>query len=139
MALPSASSIAATGKFQNRSASGLWGCLTTRLLQVVVLDVAHRIAQDRRQRPAKLLLLEIVPAGAVRKPDHVDLSRREVLVRAVVEEQEANVLGKQGFRGAADDVHASSECLHRQLGHFQQEVAADILQVLLNQPEGEIV
>ena len=50
---------------------GLVGVLDDRFLQVIALDVGNRIAQDRRQRPAKLLLLEIVAAGAVRKPDHV--------------------------------------------------------------------
>ena len=118
---------------------GLVGVLDDRLLQVVALDIPRRIAQYRRQRPTKLLLFEIVAAWAVRKPDHIDLRRREVLVRVVVEEQQANVLGEEGFRGASDDVHASSENLHRKFGYFLQEVAADILQVLLNQPQREVV
>ncbi len=73
-----------------------------------MVDVAHRIAQDRGQRPAKLFLLEDVAAGTVREPDHIDLRHGKELVRAVVEEQQANVLGKRSLHWAADNVHSTS-------------------------------
>ena len=124
-----------------QEALGLWSIrvLDDRLFQVVAVDVLDGVARNASERSLKNLFLEAVAARSFGKPDHVDLSRRKKSLGRIVEEQQADVLGKESLLGTADDVHPAPKRLGSKLYRGISQPAADLVQEFLYQAGRKII
>ena len=91
----------------------LVGILDDGFLQVVPLNVPDRLAENDGQRPAELLLLELIAARPIGKPHDIDLGGRKKPVWPLIEEQQTDVLRKHRLGRAADDIQALAQVLNR--------------------------
>ena len=85
------------------------------------------------------LLDQYVAAGTVGEDHHVDLGTGQKLPRLVVEEQHADVPGLHELVGPVDDVHLPAQIDQRHLARMLVEVAADFLQIRLDQPRPQVI
>ncbi len=79
------------------------------LLKIVGLDMAQRVTSDTGKRTCKGLLVKTIPTCPFRKPDHINLCRREELLWMIAKKEQADVFWQSRFIGTTYHIHLPSQ------------------------------
>ena len=127
------------GKVLYARGFGPVGVFDDGFADVVSPNVVQRLAGHASQRAPEGLLREPIASRSFRKPDNVYLGGREESFRFRVEEEQPDVLGKEGLLRAIDNVHLPSQVRHGQLPGWAGQRATDLIQKPDNQVARQVV